>query len=537
MQEEYSLTQRWAEQDLKSARKTVWEILPLLRLEASQSEDGGRDTHPVLRIMDTKADNQGEHGSHFIRRFHVLDNHVERERTTATTTTRSAARNSIQLFGFRPSLGQQEGGRGSTALPAAARGGAGENTDNQAVGREHGARGVEPAPLRARGFNDGLPEGIGLLMPFERRYRGEGFLERRGPELGSTSHGAATTKTDKAPRQSPDENRPTPLAQQVLRLEDSGAAGDGAGSSSESVVAVVRAVLEPPSTKKCDCDGALHPADKGNQGGGDFGLRRNLGLCEVRGVVRVEAYLPSSSTTLNLRVKVPAAATASALGIEGSAAAEAHGSGTADDDSVLPLRVTVSTITRGEDSAAAPAKADMGGTADAGGGRCCEKQFHTLADAGHEEECRSRKRQRRVLLEARATEARRGTAEMLAAVQRATGGISHGSLLGRKNAGAISQQRQSLCSDKRASDSQPKQNNAFSMLLIRANVIAPMKRLSLTSGSWREAIGELVGCPPGQELRAVRGTSALASRRADSGHGKRRFGLDENGALVLAFFS
>ena len=515
MQEEHSLAERWTEKDIKSARETAWEVLPLLRLVASQSEDGGRGAHPVLRIMDTKADNQGEQGSQSLRRFYVLDNPVNPvEHEQATPTTRPRARSSSPLFGFCPSFGLQERGRGSTTIHSPASGGAGENTKNQAFERAHGAvagtgarHEVDPAPLRARGFRDVLPEGVGLLMPFEHRYRGEGFLERRGPELGSNSHGAATFKPDKEPPQSPNEHRPTPLAQQVLRLKDSGVGGDGMGNSSEGVVAVVRAVLEPPPTEKCDCDGTLHP-DRGNQDSGDddVGPRRNLRLCEVRGVVRVEAYIPSSSTTLLLRVKVPSAANTSTLGVEGSAAtAEAYGRGTGDDDSVLPLRVTVSTTTRGEDSAAAPAGADTGGTADIGGGRRCEKQFHTLTDTGHEEECRSRKQQRRMLSEARATEARRGAAEMLAAVQQATAGVSQGSQLARDNAGATTQQRQSLRSDKSAHDGQSKQNNAFSMLLIPANVFAPMERLSLTSGSWRESIGGLVGCPPGQELRAVRG--------------------------------
>eukprot|EP00752_Nemacystus_decipiens_P007282 g6518.t1 len=491
MQEEHSLAEKWAEQDLRSAQETAQEIFPLLRLEASQSGDGGRGAGPVLRIMDTNAD-EGVCGSHFQGRFHVLDNPVEHEQTT-TTTASPAARNNSRLFGFRPSF----------AIPAAARSGTGETTEDQTAEKGQGSvagtamrHEVEPAPLRASFFQDGLPEGVGLLVPFERRYRGEGFLERRRPGLGPKSHGAATIKRDEERRQSPDQSRPKPLAQQVLRLEGSGAAGGRMGSSSESVVAVVRAVLEPPPTETCDCDRALH-TDKGNQGGGkDLSLQSNLGLCEVRGVVRVEAYLPSSSTTLKLRVKVPVAATAFTPGVEGSAETQTRGRGTADNDSVPPLRVTVST-TRGDDSAAAPARADRDCTVDAGRGRGCEKQFHTLANAGHEEECRSRKHQRRMLIGARETEAKRGAVEMIAAVQEATAHIA------RSSAGAATQQRPSLGSNKSADDSEPKQNNAFSMLLVRANVVVPIKRLNQLSGSWREAIGELVGCPPGQELRAL----------------------------------
>lgn len=506
VQEEHSLTQKWAEQDLKSARETALKILPSLRLEAIQSIDGGQSADRLLRIMDTDVNNQDEHGSHFLRRFNVLDNPVEHEQTT-TTTTRAAAKKSSHLFGFRRSFGLQEGGRGSSAQAAASRGRTGDIAQDQPVEEGEGTTTrmitgyeVEPAPLRARGFGYGLSEEGDSLVAFKRRYRGEGFLERRRPGLGSNSHVAANIKPDEKPRHTPDENRPTPLAQQVLRLNDGGAAGDGTSSSSESVVAVVRAVLEPPPKKKCDCGCALHSGKANQEDGEDFGLRRNLGLCEVRGVVRVEAYLPSSSATLTLRVEVPAPATTSTPGVEGSATTETHRMGNADDDAVLPLRVTVPPTTRGKDFAAAPAGADKGGTAGAGEGGSCDRQVHAFADAGHEEECRSRKQQRRMLWEARAMEKRRGAAEMLAAVQEAI----QSSLLTRKNTGVTTQQHQSLGSDTCAHDSSPKLNNAFNMLLIRANVIVPVKRLNLTSGSWREAIEELVGCPPGQELRAVR---------------------------------
>lgn len=540
MHEEHCLTQRWAEHDLKSARETAWEILPLLRLEASQSKDGGQSAS-LLRIMDTKANSHDENGSYFLRRFHVLDHPVELEQV-ATTTTRSAARKSSHSFGLRRSFGLQQGSRGCSALPpAAARGGTGDSAKCQAVEGQGTAtrmvtsHGVAPAPLRARGCGGGLSLCTGSLVPFERRNRGEGFLEGHRPGLGSNSRGAATIKPDKKQQQSREDNRPTPLAQQVLRLEDGGTTGDGASSSSESVVAVVRAVLEPPSRKKCDWDCALLPDKRNQEDGGDLGLRRDLGLCKVREVIRVEAYLPSSSTTLMLRVKVPSVATASTRGVEGSAAAETHRMGNADNDSVHPLRVTVSTATKGTDSAAAPARTDIGGTADAGDDRRCEKKFQAPADTGHEEECRSRKQQRRIFWEARATEARRGAAETLAAVQEASADLSQGSLLARKHFSGTTQQQQSLGSDKRAHDSQPKPNNAFSMLLIRANAILPIERLSVTSGSWREAIGELVGCPLGVELRAVRGTRAVASRKKNSVYGERRFSLDEKGGVAVAF--
>lgn len=495
MQEEHRLTQTWAERDLKSARETAWEIIPLLRLEASQSKGGGQGAHPVLRIVDTNANSQGEHVSPFPPRFHVVDNPVEHQQTTPTAT-RPAVRKSSQFFRLRRSFAQQEGGRGSSAEHQAVKGGGGAATP-MVTGYQ-----VEPAPLRAKDFRGGLPEGVESLVPFQRRYRGEGVLERRGAGLGSCPNAVATLRPEITARRSQDENRPTPLAQQVLRLEDGGTAGDGRRSSNESGVAVVRVVLEPPPTKKCRCDCAL-PSGKGNREDcEDFGPQRNLELCEVRGVVRVEAYLPSSSETLTLRVRVPAAASASGRGVEGSAAAETTRKDSAEDALVLPLRIKISTTTRGKGSAAAPARPDRRGTADAGEGRGCERVLPTVADAGHEEECRSRKQQRRLLWEARATERRRGAAEMLAAVQGAISD-SHVSLLARKSAGTATQQHgQGL--DKHANGGQPKSNSAFGMLLIRANAIVPIERLSLASGSWREAIGELVGCPAGQGLRAVR---------------------------------
>ena len=544
MQEEHSLTQRWAEHDLKFARETASGILPLLRLEASRGRGGGQSSHRLLRIMDTSANNQGEHGPHLLQRFHVIDSPVEREQIT-TAATRPATRNSSHLFGLRRSFGLQEGGRGSSALPPpAARDGTGDSAKHRAVAGGEGTAtrivsGHEevPAPLRGRGFGGGLSGSKGSLVPFERRYRGEGFLERRRPGSGSKLCGDDAITPDKKQQQPPEDNRPTPLMQQVVRLEDVGAVGDGTSSCSESVVAVVRAVLEPPPQKVCECDCALNPGEGNQEHGGSFGVGENLGLCEVREVVRVEAYLPGSSTTLTLRVKVPATATASTRGVEGSAAAEIQRFGCSDDDPVPPLRVTVSSTKKGADAAARSTRADDGGPADTGDGRRSEEEIGALPDAGHAEECRSRKQQRRMLREARAAEARRGAAEMLAAIQDATADLSQRSLSSRENTRGPSQRQQNLVSDKRAHERRPGPKNAFSMLLIRANTTVPIERLSLTSGSWREAIGELVGCPLGQELRAVRGTRAVASRRKNPGHGKGRLLLGRERRVCGSFVS
>lgn len=51
---------------------------------------------------------------------------------------------------------------------------------------------------------------------------------------------------------------------------------------------------------------------------------------------------------------------------------------------------------------------------------------------------------------------------------------------------------------------QRRRNNAFSILLVRANTSVPITRVDLGSGSWREAMGELVGCPDDEELTTVR---------------------------------
>lgn len=47
-------------------------------------------------------------------------------------------------------------------------------------------------------------------------------------------------------------------------------------------------------------------------------------------------------------------------------------------------------------------------------------------------------------------------------------------------------------------------NNAFSVLLVRADLRVPVERIQLGSGSWKEAVGALVGCPSDVELRTVR---------------------------------
>ncbi|CAN0541184.1 unnamed protein product, partial [Ectocarpus sp. 12 AP-2014] len=370
---------------------------------------------------------------------------------------------------------------------------------------------VVPAPLRGVCVSR-LSEGLGTgLVPSERRYRGEGFLERHGATWGSGS-GSFACFTDVMHRRLNGDSRPTPLVQQVLRLErghgnvdDKNRNGSSAGTTTAttratSVVAVVRAVLEPASANTCDCDGtAGHEQDDRD----DCGRRENEGRCEVRTVIRVEAYLPDSSTTLALRVKVPPSYfTSSKTTVEsdGTLPAEVHNNEGKEDQAMLPLRIKVATSSCIKGGA--PVVADT---------ECKERRQSLYADAEHKEECRLRKERRRACRGARNAEVRRGNVEMFAVVQGAIGDVSkRTSSHTRSRKGGMDNFEETpnpnggLHNRPDGEGYQRQQhNNAFSMLLVRANVVVPVRRLHLGSGSWREAIEELVGCPPGQELRAL----------------------------------
>ena len=384
---------------------------------------------------------------------------------------------------------------------------------------------MAPAPLRARGFRVAAVEGAGALVPSERRYRGEGFLEPRGSGVGLYSHAASTVGTGGTPLPSVNENRSTPLEQQVLRLQDGGPAGGGTTGFDIGTVAVVRVVLEPLPAKRCDCEGAPHPGNNGQEDGKNGSCPINEKCCEVRGVLRVEAYLPSSSTTLTLRVKVPSTTTSACRRGESdtpaaAAAAAAESGSDAVGESIQPLvAVNIISTTRSRTDAETEAAAGNGrtlhGAAGESEGRRSDGQLLLVSGAGHAAECRSRKQQRRALREARDAEARRGYAEMSAAVEEASTCVppSNTHALPRKKeairAGVAATSQRPGRPDSRADDGPPKLKPAFSMLLVRANAVVPIRPLNLASGSWREAIGEMVGCPPGQELRKVMGHVAM----------------------------
>ncbi|CAN0273364.1 unnamed protein product, partial [Ectocarpus sp. 12 AP-2014] len=502
LRQEQAQAKIWEEQDLVSARQAAGEILPLLRLETRPKEGGEQGALPLLRMMDATTsnhDNRGGKGASIVRRFHVLDGAEE-----PTTTATPVARRSLA----KTKLGQSfvlQRGRESVAPPGEVKGGTGT-----AVGTTRDEE-VVPAPLRGVCVSR-LSEGLGTgLVPSERRYRGEGFLERHGSTSGSGS-GSFTCFTDVMHRPPNGDSQPTPLVQQVLRLErgcrrvdDKNRKGSSAGTTTAttratSVVAVVRAVLEPTSANTCDCDGtAGHEQDDRD----DCGRRKSEGRCEIRTVIRVEAYLPDSSTTLAFRVKVPpSSSTSSKTTVESDRTlpAEVHNSEGGEHQATLPLQIRVASTSciKG----CAPVAADT---------ECKERRQSLYADAEHKEECLLRKKRRRTCRDARNAELRRGDAEMFAVVQGAIGDVSkRTSFHTRSRKGGMDTFEETpnpnggLHNPPDDEGNQRQQhNNAFSMLLVRANAVVPVRRLHLGSGSWREAIGELMGCPPGQELRAL----------------------------------
>ncbi len=518
-QEERSQVQSWAEQDLKNAREAAWKILPLLRLGA-----GGDSSVRRLQILDTTTvatnHGQGERSgdARVLRPFHVLDDSAARDEEEAATIQERASRTSSLVLGLSRSFG-----RGSVAAAAA------ENNpkDDQPAGDRQGAaawtatrREVEPVPLRARGSRAAASERAGALVPSRRRYRGEGFLEPRGSRVGLYSHAAFATTTPGG------EIRPAPLAQQVLRLRDGGEAGRGAIGSAEGVVAVVRVVLEPPPppARGCDCDCGPHPENDGTEGGPNRGRATmdHEGGCEVRGVLRVEAYLPSSSTTLTLRVKVPsAAAAAAAAAIPASSRGESGAAAAAVAAAENGSSAVAETEAEVADAGLPPHRAagESEGRRPGSDGQLLLPLASDGAGGHVAAECRSRKQRRRALREARDAEARRGDEEISAAIREAAAACVSRSgpvLPQRQPGGAVNAMVAAAAAggsqrpgrpDGRAGggDGPPRLKQAFSMLLVRANAVVPIRPLNLASGSWREAIGELVGSPPGQELRRVSG--------------------------------
>lgn len=502
-------------------------MLPLLRLEA-----GGDSSVPRLQILDrttaaTTTPSQGERGggTRVLRRFHVLDDGAARdEQENAETTQERASRTSSLVLGLSRSFGLQ--GRGGSVATATDEE---SPKDDEPAGDGQGASAwtatgqeVEPVPLRARGSRIAASERAGAFVPSKRRYRGEGFLEPRGSGAGSYSHVAFATTTPGG------DTRPAPLAQQVLRLRYGGAADRGATGSAEGVVAVVRVVLEPPPppARGCGCDCVPHPENGNKEGGPNRGLPAmdDEGWCEVRGVLRVEAYLPSSSTTLALRVEVPPSAVATSASSRGDS--DAAAAAVVAAEAAAAAENGSSTVAETEAVASDGGRPPHRGAGDSEDRRSgSDGQLFVLRASGGAgghaaAECRSRKQRRRALREAREAEARRGDEEISTAVVReaATACVSRsGPALPQQQAGGAvdaavvaaaaggSRRPGSPNGQAGGDDGPPRLKQAFSMLLVRANAVVPIRPLNLTSGSWREAIGELVGSPPGQELRKVSG--------------------------------
>lgn len=361
----------WHAQDVESAQEVAVSLLPLLKLEPQSGGDGS--------TLTLAAPNGGRPTFHTVK---PLESGTVPE--SAPTSTDIAGKE------YKKS-GRDKGGRKGVK------------------GREVGMRGrgkrrrVQPVPVRRV-----LPEEG--KAPFERRYRGEGPLER------STCTG-----------EGPPSDIPVHLVQQVVRL------GDDA--------AIVRVVLEPAS-----CCHALHPTDPTglikNRNRGDS---QSSEPCQVRCVVKAEAYLPGSSHTLTLRVQVPGDISQMKCG-------------TTDGISV-------------EDDT-------------------------TECETFMEELCQSRQRQWFALKEQRQEEAQNGIREVSTAIQEvklATQAHTRRSFK-RQNTQATGND------DERV-------NNAFSILLVRAKMTEPVRQIDLGSGSWRDSMGELVGCPVGQELTSVRASA------------------------------
>lgn len=196
------------------------------------------------------------------------------------------------------------------------------------------------------------------------------------------------------------------------------------------------------------CCKALHPTDPaGSTENRHRGDSQRSEECQVRCIVMAEAYLPGSSQTLTIRVRIPCNRS------ETEHSSTTNGKAVEDD-----------TIE-------------------------CETSIGEM--------CESRQRQRCALKESREAEARNGVREIAIAIQEV--GLRTQAYTG------VSGERlntQVMGNDKR-------RNNAFSILLVRANATVPVKRIDLGSGSWRDSVGELVGCPVGQELTSVRASAVL----------------------------
>ncbi|CAM9852836.1 unnamed protein product [Scytosiphon promiscuus] len=503
LNEERALVKTWAEQDFRSARKAGLEALRLLRLEKRNHGDGRQGDLMTLRIAE--------------------GNTADKD---CSDTRGLLAKSRTQVPGFqRPFASKGRRESAVTTVHGAVNAGAGKSAERRAPKAMKGAtkqgsveQAVEPMPLRSASVRGAeTSRRAGVLVAPEHRYRGENSLERREVVAKTRSrilagdHDAAAvaqavTGTGGALPCMYDEDRPLLLEQQVLRLEGAGdqqegtVAAGGRGTASMSVLAVVRVVLEAHDAR-CAC--------------GRDQDSRHEGRCEMRGVIRVEAYLPDSSVTLTLRIKVPptpGAARRTTVSVD-TAAVTSSRKGSIIYTAATPLGTKVDATSdvqgkaaSGSDSNSAKEHRDRRATKDE------DQQLSLHADARWQEMCQWRKRRRRALREACNAETERYLSELLTAGQHATinktsACDSHPrSQVGRSqnaDGSSVSGMKKRAFGSQTECSQREQRSDAFSMLLIRANVVVPISRLHLGSGSWREAIGELVGCPDGQQLRTL----------------------------------
>lgn len=241
-------------------------------------------------------------------------------------------------------------------------------------------------------------------------------------------------------------NPPILVAQQVMMFRD-------------NTLAIVRVVLKSPT----NCALVHGAVRQGSDGDGEQGEK-----CSVSCVLRVEAYLPGSSETLTLNVIAP-----------------------------TPVgRSTHTTVDMDGDAST------VDGCSNDRGSHTCEKERRVSeSKRDRQEVCRSRKERISQLKHVMGAEVERVEVEL-------SGVLSREAALAFAFESARCDGRQSAATQPRSDgtvvDGRSRENNAFSILLVRANMTVPIALIGLGSGSWREQIGEMIGSPAGQELRLVR---------------------------------
>lgn len=389
------LTNNWRNQDLSSARQAASLLLPLLQLHQS-AENGA-----VLAIGQSTA--QQRLSIQQLFSYEIMHPIVSECIANSTTTpsgskqssTWSRSANGNNRSSVRPISGQKP----STAemRPIHPAQGTAQDIRNGGTGIARVRR--QPPPLRQLSH-----QRLGEVFS-ERRYRGERLSEQEPGTPGGGDDLAAS--------------EPEHLVTSVLRLRGE--------------VAMVRAVLEPP--RAC---GVIHAdpctTKAKHDHRGEDGAR-----CNVRCILKIEAYFPGNSKTMCICFRICSAASAPA-------------------------------IMTGQSP---PIEGDQ----------------HIARDL--EEQCRSRQKELEVVRKMGETEVEMGIQSMSSVIKGAT---LRAASFGRSD---------DRDRTRNADPVHQPVNNAFSSLIIRADVRVPVERIRLGNGSWKEAVGDLVGCPRDVELRTV----------------------------------